>query len=313
MKCLIVILGPTATGKTRLAIDLAKQFEGEIINADSRQVYRFVDIGTAKPNPSEQATVKHHLIDVVNPDESFSLAMYKELAGSKINDLQRKEFIPFLVGGSGLYIWSLVEGWTIPEVPPDNEFRTKSEAYAAKKGNEYLFEKLKILDPIAASTIQPTNLRRIIRALEIIEFTGQPASKLWQKKSPAFATKIIGLTTERKFLYSIIDARVDEMVKKGLVEEVNGLIDRGYDLSLPAMSGIGYRQIGMFLRGKSTLEESLQQIKYHTHQFVRRQYTWFRQNDERIHWFDINDTVQRKICDDIRLFLNNCKRGKNEN
>jgi tRNA dimethylallyltransferase len=305
MKCLVAIIGPTAIGKTKLALHLAHNFGGEIINGDSRQVYRFMDIGTAKPTILDRALIPHHIIDIVDPDEHFSLALYKNLAIEAINDIQQRGKIPLLVGGSGLYIWSTIEGWIVPEVPPDMEFRKQAENAAEERGIEILFQELKRIDPLAATTIMPTNLRRIIRALEIYQSTGQLASQLWQKKPLPFPVAIIGLTTSRKALYDSIDFRVDEMIKLGLVDEVKDLIQRSYAQDLPSMSGIGYGQIGMYLGGKSSLPEAIQLIKYKTHQFARRQCTWFRLDDSRIRWFDICDNIREKVADVIRDFLNN--------
>jgi tRNA dimethylallyltransferase len=305
MKCLVAVIGPTGIGKTKLALYLAKNFGGEIINGDSRQVYRFMDIGTAKPTILDRALVPHHIIDIVDPAEHFSLALYKNLATEAIDNIQQRGKLPLLVGGSGQYIWSTIEGWILPEVPPDMEFRKQAENVADKKGIENLFQELKKIDPVAATAIMPTNLRRIIRALEIYQSTGQRASQLWQKKPLSFPIAIIGLTTSRGALYNNIDLRVDEMIKLGMVDEVKGLIQRGYGLDLPSMSGIGYGQIGMYLNGKSSLSEAIQLMKYKTHQFVRRQYTWFSLDDSRIRWFNICDNIQDKVTNVIRDFLNN--------
>lgn len=312
MKCLVAVIGPTAVGKTKLAIRLAQKFNGEIVNADSRQVYRFMDIGTAKPDATDRAIIPHHIIDIINPDEPFSLALYKSLAGETIENLQLQGKIPFLVGGSGLYIWSVMEGWAIPEVPPDIKFRQSMENLAREKGIAALFEELRKIDPIAATKIMPTNLRRIIRALEIYQTTGCPPSQGWQKKPLSFPTMVIGLTTERKFLYNIIDSRVDEMIANGLVGEVKNLIAMGYDLNLPSMSGIGYRQIGMFLQDKMSLTDAVQQIKYATHQFARHQYAWFHLDDPRINWFDIYGNIQDEIDNLVGTFISNIRQVKKE-
>jgi tRNA dimethylallyltransferase len=303
MKRLVVVIGPTAVGKTKLALCLTQEFNGEIVNADSRQVYRFMDIGTAKPSPADRAITPHHLIDMINPDKPFSLALYKNLASKAIEDIQMRGKIPFLVGGSGLYIWSVIEGWIIPRVPPNIEFRKRLEKIAAEEGTSALFEELKKVDPVAAIKIMPTNLRRIIRALEIHQATGRPPSQSWQKKLPPFSTMIIGLTTDRRALYNMIDSRVDEMIANGLVDEVKDLMARGYSLNLPSMSGIGYRQIGRFLQNQIDLPEAIQQIKNETHQFARRQYNWFRLSDARIHWFDVYGNIQKAINDLAENFL----------
>src|SRR4030043_261379 len=186
MKCLVAVIGPTAVGKTKLALRLAQEFNGEIVNADSRQVYRYMDIGTAKPSQAEQSLVRHHLIDLINPDKSFSLAIYQRLAFKAIEDIQRWHKLPLLVGGSGLYVWSVIEGWKIPPVPPNSEFRQGLEKRAKENGGYALFQELQKVDPVAATRIMPGNLRRIIRALEVYRKTGQPVSELWQKQLPPY-------------------------------------------------------------------------------------------------------------------------------
>jgi len=282
----IAIVGPTAVGKSELALHLAQYFPLEIISADSRQVYRYMDIGTNKPTWAERASVPHHVIDVVEPDEDFSLAMYHQLAIEALKAIQQKGKLPVLVGGSGLYVWSLVEGWKIPQVPPDQELRRRLEARAEQEGSQSLYQELQDIDPSAAAKISPRNIRRVIRALEIYHATGQFLSQLQRKESPGFPILLIGLTQERSGLYRKIDWRVDKMLQRGLVEEVEQLLKKGYSSSLPSMSGIGYKQIGQFLRGEMTLPQSIDKIKYETHRLARHQYAWFRLSDSRIHWFD---------------------------
>lgn len=283
---MITIVGPTAVGKSELALQLAQYFPAEIISADSRQIYRYMDIGTNKPTPDERASVPHHLIDVVNPDEDFSLAMYHQLANVALNAIQRKGKLPLLVGGSGLYVWSLVEGWKIPQVPPNLKLRHQLEARAEQEGSQILYQQLQDIDPAAAEKINPNNTRRIIRALEIYNATGQPSSRLQRKEVPDFPVLLIGLTQDRNELYEIIDCRVDKMIQRGLVEEVEQLLKKGYGPSLPSMSGIGYQQIVQFLRNEMTLPQAIDRIKYETHRLARHQYAWFRLDDRRIHWFD---------------------------
>jgi len=282
----IVIVGPTAVGKSALALHLAQYFSLEIISADSRQIYRYMNIGTNKPNPAERASVPHHLIDVVEPDEDFSLAIYHQLAIEALEAIQHKGKLPLLVGGSGLYVWSLVEGWKIPQVSPDQQLRRQLEARAEQEGSQSLYQELQDIDPTAAVKINPSNIRRIIRALEIYQTTGQPPSQLERKEAPGFPIMVIGLTLERNRLYRMIDWRVDKMIKMGLVEEVEQLSKKGYSPALPSMSGIGYKQVVQFLRGEMTLPQAIDRIKYETHRFVRHQYAWFRLSDNRIHWFD---------------------------
>jgi tRNA dimethylallyltransferase len=283
---MIAIVGPTAVGKSELALHLAQYFPIEIISADSRQVYRYMDIGTNKPSPAERESVTHHLIDVVEPDQDFSLATYHQLTIEALKAIKQKSKLPLLVGGSGLYVWSLVEGWKIPQVPPDKKRRNQLEARAEQEGSQNLYQELRDIDPVAAAKINPSNVRRIIRALEIYHATGQRPSQLQRKEVPDFPILLIGLTRERSELYRRIDWRVDKMIQMGLIEEVEQLLKKGYSLSLPSMSGIGYKQIGQFLQGEMTLPQAIDKIKYETHQLARRQYAWFRLGDSRIHWFD---------------------------
>ena len=286
---MIAIVGPTAVGKSELALHLAQYFPLEIISADSRQVYRYMDIGTNKPTWAERASVPHHVIDVVEPDEDFSLTMYHQLAIEALKAIQQKGKLPVLVGGSGLYVWSLVEGWKIPQVPPNQELRRRLEARAEQEGSQSLYQELQDIDPSAAAKISPKNIRRVIRALEIYHATGQLPSQLQRKESPGFPILLIGLTQQRSGLYRKIDWRVDKMIQRGLVEEVEQLLKKGYSSSLPSMSGIGYKQIGQFLRGEMTLPQSIDKIKYETHRLARHQYAWFRLSDSRIHWFDTSE------------------------
>lgn len=286
--CLVAIVGPTAAGKSEFALQLAQSLRGEIVNADSRQVYRYMDIGTNKPTLAERALVPHHLIDVVDPDEDFSLAIYCKLATKVIKGIQKEEKLPLLVGGSGLYIWALVEGWKIAQVPPDQELRHQLETRAEQEGGYTLYQELQNIDLASAAKIHPGNTRRIIRALEIYQKTGQPPSQLWAKEKPAFPILIIGLTLKRGELYRRIDSRVDKMIQKGLIEETEELLKRGYSLALPSMSSIGYKQLGDLLQGGMTLSEAIDKIKYETHRLARHQYAWFRPSDTRIHWFDVN-------------------------
>ncbi len=305
MKCLVAVIGPTAVGKSQLALRLAKDFNGEIINADSRQVYRYMDIGTAKPSHAELSLIRHHLIDLINPDESFSLAIYQKLAFEAIEDIQQRHKLPLLVGGSGLYVWSVIEGWKIPPVAPNAELRHSLEMRAKEEGGYALYQELQKVDPVAATNIMPTNLRRIIRALEICQVTGQPVSQLFQKQVPPYPVLIIGLTMQRDNLYRRIDSRVDEMIKQGLVDEVRHLMTKGCSLDLPSMSGIGYKQIGMFLQGKLDLPTAIQQMKYETHRFARHQYAWFHLDDARIHWFDARNEVENPIKSLVQKFMTN--------
>jgi len=248
-----------------------------------------MDIGTAKPNLAEQKTVPHHLYDIINPDDEFGLAHYQQLAYQTIDDIHKRGRLPVLVGGSGQYIWAVLEGWQIPRVPADIDLRRKLETVAKEQGIEVLFKQLQELDPQSGTQIDPRNVRRVVRALEVTLQAGQPFSQLRQKVDPGFTALIIGLTSERKGLYHRIDTRVDDMIKSGLEIETKSLLEKGYDFNLPAMNSIGYTQMGMYLRGMNSLDETIALIKNDSHRFVRHQYAWFRLKDSRIHWLDVQD------------------------
>jgi len=302
MSHVIAIVGPTAVGKSDLALHLAQACGGEIVSADSRQVYRYMDIGTAKPTPEAQAAIPHHLIDVVDPDDDFTLAIYQSMADAAIGGIHRRGRLAFLVGGSGLYVRAVTSGFRIPHVAPDAELRLKLQGKAAREGSEALYEELKLVDPAAAEKIDLRNVRRVIRALEVFLTTGVPFSQM-QGNVPPFHTLVIGLTTSREDLYNRIDSRVDRMLEQGLVHEVKQLLERGYSLDLPSMSGIGYRHIGQYLQGGTGLEAAILQMKYDTHRFARHQYAWFRPSDKAIHWFDIREAVTHDICELVMSFI----------
>jgi tRNA dimethylallyltransferase len=286
---LVALIGPTATGKSDLAIFLAGEFDGEVINADSRQVYKYMDIGTAKLNQEELVITPHHLIDIINPDEDFNLARYKEIAIEKIDDIHERGKVPILAGGSGQYVWALLEGWGIPRIEPDPELRRRLEEKAAAGKADELYRELEEIDPEGARSIDPKNIRRVIRALEVSSQTGKPFSRLKTKVTPPYDTLIIGLTTDRKELYRRTDERIESMIEKGLVEEVKKLKNMGYGADIPSMSSIGYKQVMNYLDGGISLESAIQQIKTETHRLVRKQYTWFSLTDLRIKWLDIQD------------------------
>ena len=283
---LVAIVGPTGAGKSLLAIRLAQDFGGEIVGADSRQVYRQMDIGTAKPTPAELAQVRHHLVGFINPDEDFSLSEYQRLAYLAVDDIHSRGRLPFLVGGSGLYVWAVLEGWQIPPVTPNAELRRNLENKAAHSSDDELYRELRGLDPDAAAKIDRRNLRRTIRALEVIKATGQRFSALAVKKPPGYQVLIIGLTRDRHDLYAGIDLRVDKMIEQGLVAEVEKLYRLGFGPGLPSMSAVGYKQVGCYLRGEQDLRSVRQQMKAESHRLVRHQYGWFRLSDSRIHWLD---------------------------
>ena len=302
MNRLIGIVGPTGVGKSRLALTLARTFNGEVVSGDSRQVYRGMDIGTDKPGPEDLSLVAHHLLDIVNPDDPFSLAQYQGLAYQAIEDINRRQKLPVLVGGTGQYVWAVLEGWCIPGIPPDLKLRASLEKQAADEGTEQLYRELVRANPETAGRIDPRNVRRLVRAVEIVRRTNGKISAL-KKTDPPFRRLIIGLTANRSELYRRIDARVDEMIKSGLVTEVEKLLKMGYDFTLTAMSGIGYRQIGSYLRDEITLETAVAKIKNETHRFARQQYNWFRLEDERIHWFDVCGRTDSAIVKLVSKFL----------
>lgn len=273
---LIAIVGPTAVGKSAFALELAQKLGGEIISADSRQVYRMMDIGTAKATPAEQALVRHHLIDLIDPDQDFSLAVFQDLAMQAIAAIVGRGRVPLLVGGTGQYLAAVLEGWQIPRVAPQPELRTRLEAEAATLGTAALHARLATIDPVAAQNIMLTNTRRIIRALEVYEATGSPISAQQEKIAPDFSIRTYWLTMPTEQLYAQIDQRVDQMMDAGLLSEVQGLVERGYSWDLPSMSGLGYREFKPYFEGQASLAEAIQRLKFDTHAYARRQAGWFR-------------------------------------
>lgn len=285
---LLVLAGPTASGKTALAMALAERFDGEIISADSRQIYRLMDIGTAKPTQAERARAPHHLLDVVWPDESYSLAQYQADATRAIADVWARGHLPLLVGGTGLYVRAVVDGLAIPAVPPQPELRAQLYSDAEQRGPLALHARLAALDPAGAARIDATNVRRLVRALEVCLVTGQPFSAQQGARPTPYTPLLLGLNTERARLYAWADHRVEGMLAAGLLAEVAALVARGYTWDLPALSSLGYRELGAHLRGEAPLAEATARMKLATHAYIRRQLTWFRP-DERIHWLDAAD------------------------
>lgn len=283
---LVVLLGPTAVGKTELSLRLAEQVGGEIISADSRYLYRGMDIGTAKPTPAEQARVPHHLIDVADPDETWSLAVFKQAAGRAIREVQSRGRLPILVGGTGQYVRAIIEDWDIPAQEPDHRLRQQIEQWGKEIGANALHDRLAVIDPAAAQRIQPSNVRRTVRALEVIFLTGRRFSDQYVRSGSPYSLLLIGLRRPRAELYARIDARIEAMIAGGLIDEVKNLLEQGYSADLPSFSAIGYREVVAYLRGEMTLDEAIMQMKRLTRQFVRRQANWFKESDPSIHWFD---------------------------
>ncbi len=299
---LLVLVGPTAVGKTALSLSLARAFGAEIISADSRLFYRGMDIGTAKPTLTERAQVPHHLIDVAEPDETWSLALFQERAAAAVQAVADRGNLPILVGGTGQYVRAVTRGWLPPGLPPDPRLRAALEAEAARISPAGLHAWLQRLDPPAARIIDYRNLRRTVRALEVILTTGRRFSEQRGQTESPYDLLQIGLTMPRPQLYARIDARIDRMLADGLVEEVRGLLAR-YPADLPAFSAIGYRQIMDALQGKTSLEEAVAQIRRLTRIFVRRQANWFSLNDPQIHWFQADPVGEPEITTFIRNWL----------
>ena len=294
----IIILGPTATGKSALAVELAKKMNGEIISADSMQVYRGMDIGTAKPTIEERQGIAHHLIDVRDPDEEWTVSDFVERANGLTGKLANEGKTPIIVGGTGLYLWSLIEGFSFPITPADKELRAKLE----KEPLVYLHSRLAAVDLEAAAKIHPNDKKRIIRALEVYTLTGKPISQLQKlrmepetkrlgsieeepRRLAAGSYLLIGLNLPRDQLYERINKRVDEMMDKGLIDEVNGLRGKGYGRELISMQALGYKEVIDYLENKYTKDEMIEELKKRTRNFARRQMTWFRRFKD-VSWRD---------------------------
>jgi tRNA dimethylallyltransferase len=300
---LILIVGPTAVGKTEIAIQLAERLNGEIVSADSRLFYRGMDIGTAKPSREEQARVPHHLIDIANPDEILSLAVFQQKAREAIADIHTRGKLPFLVGGTGQYVRAVTEGWKPPEVEPDERLRDELGKMKEERGIGWLHDKLKSLDPEAARKIDPRNFRRTIRALEVIMTTGKKFSEQRGQSDTPYRLITIGLTRPREELYQRVDARIESMFENGFLDEVKNLLGQGYSPSLPTMSAIGYREGVQALEGRITIEEAKQLTRRATRVFVRRQANWFKESDPNILWFKVEGGIVDEIEKAIRNSL----------
>ncbi|NQT30153.1 MAG: tRNA (adenosine(37)-N6)-dimethylallyltransferase MiaA [Candidatus Saganbacteria bacterium] len=284
---MIVLLGPTAVGKSKTAIEIAKEIGGEIISADSMQVYRGMDIGTAKPTKDERQGIPHHLIDIKNPDEEWTVSDFVNAANKLIGEIKERSKTPIICGGTGLYLWTLLEGYSFPIAPANKEIRKQLE----KEPLGELYEKLKKIDPAAAEKIHPNDKKRIVRALEVYELTGTPISKLQKLRDTAtqrhsdMATNIVGLTLPREELYKRIEQRVDQMIKKGLIDEVKGLLAKGYSKDLPSFQALGYKEVIKYLERHWTLDNMTIELKKRTRHFARRQMTWFKRF-ENVKWLE---------------------------
>ena len=299
---LIAIVGPTAVGKTGLAVALRASYELEAVSADSRQFYHYMDIGTAKPTRAEQARIRHHLIDFADPDETIGLAQFLRLAKATISEIAARGKIPLLVGGTGQYVRALLQGWQVPEIAPDPALRAMLERQATDDPAA-LWARLMTLDPAAEDFIDRRNVRRVVRALEVCLKSGRPFSEQRRRIPPPYRVLQLGLTRPRDALYARADARVDAMMAAGLQAEVRKLLAMGYGWELPAMSGLGYIQFRPYFAGEATLAATIERIKFDTHNFIRRQYTWFRPQSPDIHWINAEHDAIAETLPLIRTWL----------
>lgn len=286
-KLALVIIGPTCSGKTSLALNLAKKLNSEIISADSRQIYKYLHIGTAKPTLEELNSIKHHFIDILDPSAEFNASMFEIEALKIITELHSQNKIPIIAGGSGLYVKALIDG-IFDSIDSDEDYRIELLELKNKFGNEYLFEELKKIDPVSAEKMLPQNWKRVIRALEVYKISGEPIWKLQSSHQREVNVNFIqyGLNWEREILYKNIETRVDKMIEDGLIDEVSNLINK-YDKSLNSLNTVGYKEIIEFLENKISKERTVELIKRNTRRYAKRQLTWFRK-DEHIKWIDIS-------------------------
>lgn len=308
-KPVIVIAGPTAVGKTKLSLQVAEKLEGEIVSADSMQIYRYMNIGTAKPEPAEMRRIKHYMIDIVDPWQEFSVAIYQRMAKECIEEIQSRGKIPLVVGGTGLYINSLVYDLDFANTMSDKKYRAHLIKLVGEKGKPYLYNMLKKIDPETAERLHKNDVKRVIRALEVYHCSGKPMSKTRNslKKASPYDLIIFGLRRERKELYKRVERRVDGMIEAGLIDEVKGLVDMGCNRRMVSMQGLGYKEIISFLEGECTLPEAVDILKRNTKRFAKRQFTWFGR-DDRIIWRDIDKignkgSMLNTIVECIRLRL----------
>nr|WP_102716366.1 tRNA (adenosine(37)-N6)-dimethylallyltransferase MiaA [Paenibacillus castaneae] len=293
---MLVLIGPTAVGKTRMSLDLAKAWNAEIISGDSMQVYRGMDIGTAKIAMDEREGIAHHLIDICEPEYSYSAADFQTNATQAIADIAERGKLPFIVGGTGLYVESVCYGFQFADIGSDEAFRLEQERYAAEHGAEALHARLAAIDPAAGKRLHPNDLRRVIRALEVFHMTGETFSdqQAGQSKESPYELCIIGLTMDRAKLYRRIEERIDLMMEQGLVDEVKELLERNLPPQAVAMQGLGYKEIAEYLRGNCTLEAAVELLKRDTRRFAKRQLSWFRHMKD-IHWIDMEQNFHNNL------------------
>ena len=299
---LLMLVGPTGSGKSSLAIQLALALDTDIISADSRYLYRQLNIGTAKPTPGELSRVRHHMVDCADLDSPWSIGEYKSSVEKIIPELNSNSKIPLMVGGTGQYIRAFSQNWQIPEIEPDNHLRVVLEKIGEEIGFEKMYENLAVIDPEAAKFIDHRNYRRTIRALEVFLSTGKRFSELRTKGESRFDLLILGLAWERQELYERIDERIEKMLEEGFIQEVEGLLAAGYRENLDRMGVIGYSELTSYLDGLISLEEAVALIKRNTRKYVRRQANWFKPNNPEITWFNAKDPdILEKMLDRIRL------------
>jgi tRNA dimethylallyltransferase len=297
---IVTVCGPTGSGKTGLAIELARALNGEIVGADSMQIYRYMDIGTAKPTPAEQARAVHHLIDVVDPDEAFDAAMYAEAAGRAVREIIGRGRLPLVVGGTGFYIKALVYG-LFEKGPSDPAVRQRLQQAADERGSAAMHQRLAAVDPPAAAKIHPNDTYRILRALEVFEITGAPLSQFQQRhrfKKRLFNPLSIGVAWPRPVLYDRIDRRVDRMMDQGFEAEVRGLLAKGYHRDLKSMQSLGYRHLAAFIDGETDFDEAIRTLKRDHRRYAKRQLTWFKA-DPAVCWIaptSVSEAVERVRC-----------------
>ena len=292
-----ILAGPTAVGKTEISLALARSLCGEIISADSAQVYKYMDIGTAKLKEEEMQGIKHYMIDEVTPDMDFSVAQFREKAELYIKDINDRSKLPIITGGTGLYINSLLNNLDFTDSISDEEYRREMQETAQVKGTDYVHAMLEAVDPASYKKLHPNDLRRVIRALEVYKHTGMPISYFQEKsrkQPPRYDFAYITLTMDRRKLYERIDQRVDRMMASGLVEEVEGLIKRGYGRELNSMQALGYKEIADFLHGLITKDEAVRIMKRDTRHYAKRQLTWFR-GDKRVNWVDVDNFFRKEV------------------
>jgi len=300
---LLVLVGPTAVGKTELSLPLAERLDGEVVSADARLFYRGLDIGTAKPSLAERRRVPHHLVDMADPGETWSLAIFQEAARRAIAGIQTRGRLPILVGGSGQYIHAVTHGWSPPAVPPDPRLRRILEGLAGERGADWLYAHLARIDPAAARQIDPRNLRRTVRALEVILTSGQLFSIQRGQHASPNRLLTIGLTRPRPELYARLDARIEAMFAAGLLEEVKTLLAAGWSPNLPSLSSIGYRECAAVLEGRMSEEQAKAEMRRRTRLFVRRQANWFKWNDPNIHWIEAGRLDLEAVVGLVEAFL----------